>query len=62
MYGEDESTNDYNNDSRLDEKTKVKYNSPIYNFFISFIIHICYLLIFLVFIYSIIIYNNKVFN
>ena len=62
MYGEDENVNDYNNDSRLDEKTKVKYNSPIYNFFISFIIHICYLLIFLVFIYSILIYNNKVFN
>ena len=62
MYGEDESTNDYNNDSKLDQKTKVKYNSPIYNFFISFIIHICYLLIFLVFIYSIIIYNNQVFN
>ena len=62
MYSEDENVNNYNNDSKLDKKTKVKYNSPIYNFFITFIIHICYLLFFLLFIYSIIIYNNQIFN
>jgi hypothetical protein len=62
MYGENENDNDYNDDSKLDKKTKIKYNSPIYNFFISFIIHICYLLIFLVFIYSVLIYNNQIFN
>ena len=60
MYGENEYVND--NHSKLDKKTKTKYNSPIYNFIISFIIHIYYLLIFLVFIYSIIIYNNQIFN
>jgi len=60
MYGENE--NDCNNVSKLDKKTKTKYNNPIYNFCISFIIHICYLLLFLVSVYSFLIYNNYIFN
>ena len=61
MYGEDE-TVDNNSLSNLDQKNESKYNSPLYTFCISFLIHIIYLLLFLFLIYSVIIYHTQIFN
>ena len=62
MYGEDETFDNKNSLSNLDQRNESNYNSPLYTFCISFLIHIIYLLLFLFLIYSVIIYHSQIFN